>query len=123
MKIGNGEYAVAALFRLGEMHENFSQTLFAAPTPTGASQLDIDRFKSEIEKVAFPLKEEAYRFYETAFKRSREVETFSEWTKRTYGKMSELSPAKNPSVEEITTTPAYISHRLSYDKDIEQVAD
>jgi TolA-binding protein len=123
MKLGNGEYSVAALFRLGEMHENFAQTLFAAPTPPGASQLDIDRFKSEIEKVAFPLKEEAYRFYEMAFKRSREVETFSDWTKKTYGKMSELSPAKNPTVEEITTSPTYISHRLSYDKDIEQVAD
>jgi hypothetical protein len=110
--LGSGEYAVASLYRLGEAHENFSQALFKAPGPKGASQADVDKIKTELEKVAFPLKEEAYKFFETAYKRSKEVETFTAWTRRTYQKMAELAPDKHPAVNEISAEPAYLSHDL-----------
>lgn len=110
--LGAGEYTVASLYRLGEAHENFSQTLFKAPGPKGSSQADMDRLKTELEKVAFPLKEEAYKFFETAYKRSKEVETFTTWTRRTYQKMVELSPDKHPAVDEISAEAAYLGHDL-----------
>lgn len=112
--VGNGEYTVAALFRLGEMHENFAAELFKAPAPVKASQVEIDQFKSSIEKVAFPLKEESMKFFDTAYKRSVEVQTFSEWTKRAYEKMAELDPEKHPEVDEKSTEPMYMSHRMEW---------
>lgn len=110
--LGAGEFTVASLYRLGEAHENFSQALFKAPGPKGASQADTDKLKTELEKVAFPLKEEAYKFFETAYKRSKEVETFTAWTRRTYQKMVELSPDKHPAVDEISAEPAYLGHDI-----------
>ncbi len=110
--LGAGEFTVASLYRLGEAHENFSQALFKAPGPKGASQADFDKLKTELEKVAFPLKEEAYKFFETAYKRSKEVETFTAWTRRTYQKMVELAPDKHPAVDEISAEPAYLGHDL-----------
>ena len=79
-------------------------------------QADIDRLKTELEKVAFPLKEEAYKFFETAYKRSREVETFTVWTRRTYQKMVELAPEKHPEVDELSAEPSYLSHDLKLSK-------
>jgi len=110
--VGSAEYLVAAMYRLGEAHENFANALFKAPSPQGASQSDIDKFKTELEKVAFPLREEAYKFFETAYKRSREVDTFTVWTRRTFQKMVELSPDKHQEIDELSADPAYLSHNI-----------
>jgi TolA-binding protein len=123
IKIGAGEYSVASLYRIGEMHENFAQVLFSAPAPAGVTQVVLDQYRTEIEKVAFPLRDQAYEFYSGAFKRSQEVEAFSEWTKLTYEKMSELSPRTNPEIQELSTEPRYISHRLQWDEDLRAFTD
>jgi TolA-binding protein len=110
IEIGSAEYVVASLYRLGEAHENFANALFKAPSPQGASQSDVDKFKTELEKVAFPLREEAYKFFETAYKRSKEVDTFTVWTRRTFQKMVDLSPDKHQEIDELSADPAYLSH-------------
>jgi hypothetical protein len=120
--VGNGEFTVASLYRLGEMSEDFAQTLFKAPSPKGASQEEIDNYRSSIEKVAFPLKQEAHKFFAEALKRSREVETFSPWTQRAYQKMSELEPELNPEIREIPADPSYMTHRVSRNETIEKLA-
>ncbi len=111
--VASAEFTVASLYRLGEMHEDFAAALFKAPGPAGATQSDVDKFKSQLEKLAFPLREEAYKFYEAAFKRSQEVETFTPWTRRTYAKMVELQPQKHPEVDEQSAEPAYLTHKVS----------
>jgi cellulose synthase operon protein C len=118
--LGSGEYSVASLYRLGSAHENFSQELFKAPAPKGASQKDVDAFKTELEKVAFPLKTEAFKFYETAYMRSTEVETFTTWTQKSYDKMVELAPDKHPVVDVMVADPAYLSQSIAENK---QIAD
>lgn len=112
IEIGSSEYLVAAMYRLGEAHENFANSLFKAPSPRGASQADVDKFKTELEKVAFPLREEAYKFFETAYKRSKEVDTFTVWTRRTFQKMVELAPDKHQGIDELSADPAYLSHEV-----------
>lgn len=123
IEIGNGEYTVAALYRLGEMHENFANELFNAPAPQKANQVELDQYRSSIEKVAFPLKEESMKFYEAAYKRSIEVQTFSEWTKRAYDKMNEISPEKHPTVIEKSTDPAYMSHKMEWEDSIKNLTE
>jgi TolA-binding protein len=120
--LGSGEFTVASLYRLGEAHENFSTALFRAPAPKGASQAEFDKLKTELEKVAFQLKEEAYKFFETAYRRSKEVETFTAWTRRTYQKMVELAPEKHPAVNELSAEPAYLSHDVKLSKPVAELA-
>jgi TolA-binding protein len=121
MSIGSPEFTVAALYRLGEAHENFANALFQAPGPKGASQAELDKLKTELEKVAFPLRDEAYKFFETAYKRSREVETFTTWTRRTYQKMVDLAPEKHPAIDEMSVEPSYLSHDLKMSKATESL--
>ena len=118
IELGSAEFSVASLYRLGEAHENFASALFKAPAPPGASQSEVDKVKTELEKVAFPLKEEAYKFFETAYKRSREVETFTVWTRRTYQKMVELAPDRHPEVDELSAEPSYMSHEVKLSKPV-----
>ena len=111
--LGNAEFIVASLYRLGEMHDNFAETLFRAPPPRNSNQVEANKFKSEIEKSAFPLREEGRKFFDTAFKRSQDVETFSPWTKRAYQKQVELNPTKYAALREVSAEPGYLSHNLT----------
>ncbi|MBC7659673.1 MAG: tetratricopeptide repeat protein [Chitinophagaceae bacterium] len=121
--LGSGEFTVASLFRMGEMHENFSKMLFDAPVPTGQSQAQVDAYRSSIEKVAFPLREEGNKFFEAAFQRSQEVQTFTEWTRKTYEKMVELHADKFPVIVEKSTSPTYMSHLMVWDKSVSDLAN
>lgn len=122
ISIGNAEYAVASLYRLGELHEDFSKSLFEAPAPAGSTQAQTNTFKSSLEKVAFPLKGEAYKFFETAYKRSQEVESFSSWTSKTYQKMVELAPEKHKEINEQSASPSYLSYKVTLTKATEDLA-
>lgn len=123
ISLGNGEYTVASYYRLGEMHENFASALFNAPAPAGLNQKESAEFKSQLDKAAFPLKEEATKFFETAFRQSAEVETFSPWTQKTYQKMVLLSPQKYPAVQEQSASPGYMSYKVSLNKATNILAD
>ena len=120
--IGSAEYTVASLFRLGEMHENFANALFKSPGPAGATQSDVEKVKTQLEKLGFPLRDEAYKFYETAHRRSGEVETFTQWTKRTYQKMAEIQPQKHPDVVEQSADPSYMSQKVSLNESTSSLA-
>jgi tetratricopeptide (TPR) repeat protein len=123
IELSSGEHTVASLYRMGEMHENFAKILFDAPAPAGSDQGKVNQYRSSIEKVAFPLRDEAGKFFEAAYKRSQEVQTFTEWTRRSYEKMVELQPDKFPAVIEKTTSPTYMSHAMIWDESVSSIAD
>ena len=113
--VGNPEYTVASLYRLGEMHEDFSTALRSVAPSSSLSQAEQDKFKAQLEKVASPLQEEASKYFQTAFKRSQEGEAFSDWTKKAYQKMAERNPEKTPVVVEQSADPVYMAHKMSKD--------
>jgi TolA-binding protein len=123
IELGSGEHTVSSLYHLGVMHENFAKVLFDAPAPKGANQKAIDDYRSSIEKVAFPLRDESNKFFEAAFKRSQEVQTFTEWTRKAYEKMVELQPDKYPAVVEKTTSPTYMSQVMVWDESVADLAN
>ena len=99
--LGSGEFTVASLYRVAEMNENFAEGLLGASPPEGSSQLQVDQFKSSsMEKVAFPLKEEADSYFDMVYKRSKEVQTFTNWTRLARAKMSEINRERYPVIDE-----------------------
>ena len=123
INVGCGEFTVASLYRLGEIHENFAQDLVAVQPPQGASQAEVDQFKTTIEKAAFPLKEESYKYFDAAYQRSSEVETFTQWTRLTYQKMGELNPDRFPAIAEQNAEPSYMAHRMSWEGAVARLAE
>ncbi len=113
ISVGNAEFAVASLYRLGELHEGFAKALFETSPPSKATPAEATAFKSQLEKAAFPLKEEAYKFFETAYRRSQEVESFSDWTTLTYKKMVDLAPQNHKEINEQSANPGYLSHKVT----------
>jgi TolA-binding protein len=121
--LGSGEYTVACLYRLGELHEDLAAALFKAPAAPGASQGDIDKFRSQLEKVAFPLREDANKYFETAYNKSKEVDTFTEWTEKTQEKMVELQPQKYKKFDVQAVRARYLSHRVQLTDSTKELAN
>ena len=122
ISLGDGEYLVASLYRLGELHENFAQSLFNAKGPSSSTPAQANKFKSALEQLAFPLKEEANKFYETAYKRSQEIETFTSWTQKAYAKVASLQPQKYPEIAEDSLAPSYVTRKLSLTESTDMLA-
>ena len=120
--IGNAEFAVASYYRLGELHEDFSKSLFNVPIPGDYSPKEASDLKSQLEKSAFPLKDQAYKFFETAHTQATEVDSLSEWTRKTYQKMSAIAPDKHPEMSEIVAEPAYLTSKIAITSATENLA-
>jgi len=120
--LGNAEYAVASYYRLGELHEDFAKALFNIPAPANYSPKDASDLKSQLERSAFPLKEQAYKFFETAYSQSSDVDSFSVWTQKAYDKMAAIAPEKYPDIREITAEPGYLTSRIAINRATEGLA-
>lgn len=113
--VRNAEYAIASLYRLGEMHDNFAETLFKALPPEGSTAA-VNKFKSDLEKVAFPLQDQAKDYYMQAYKGTKDLETFSKWSMKIHEKMTSIDSKKHPKIDLKTGSPVYLSHTLKIRK-------
>ncbi len=120
--VGNPEFAVASYYRLGELHEDFAKALFSVQAPSDYSPKDASDLKSQLEKSAFPLRDQAYKFFETAYTQSSEVDSLSEWTQKTYQKMSSLAPDKHPEMPEQISEPGYMTSKIAISNATERLA-
>jgi TolA-binding protein len=123
INLGSAEFTVASLYRLGELHEELAAALFRAPAPAGASQSDIDKFKSQLEKVAFPLRNDANKYFESAYEQCKDIDTFTDWTRITHDKMVELHPQKYKKFDPETVQARYLSHRIQLSEATRGLAD
>ena len=112
IKIGDPEWQTAALYQLGEMHENFAAMIFNAPKLVGASQQEVDTYRSRMEKAAFPLKSEAHKYYQAAWHKAQQGSIFTPWMLKAYDKVTSIYPDKHPQLTEKVNTPLYLTHKL-----------
>lgn len=112
IKMGDPVWQTASLYKLGEMHENFAAMIFNAPKLVGASQQEVDAYRSRMEKAAFPLRNEAYKYYHAAWQKAQQESIFSHWMLKSYAKITSMYPDKYPQLNEKVNTPLYLTHKM-----------
>ena len=112
IKIGDPVWQTASLYKLGEMHENFAAMVFNAPKLVSASQQEVDVYRSRMEKAAFPLRNEAYKYYQAAWQKAQQDNIFSHWMLKSYDKITSMNPDKYPQINEKVNTPLYLTHKM-----------
>ncbi|GAB4294878.1 MAG: hypothetical protein Kow0090_09690 [Myxococcota bacterium] len=80
LQTGQGDWGLAALFRIGRLYEEFAETLFEAPVPKYLTEDQQMIYKSELEARAFPLEEKAIEAYENVLVKAGELAIYNEWT-------------------------------------------
>ena len=113
IKIGDTVWQTASFYKLGEMHENFANMIFNAPKLIGASQQEVDAYRTRMEKAAFPLRNEAYKYYLATWQKAQQGNIFTTWMLKSYDKIASMYPDKYPRINEKINTPLYLTHKIN----------
>jgi tetratricopeptide (TPR) repeat protein len=93
------EWTLAALFRIGNLYETFSEKLFTAPPPPEVSKLGaeyIEEYRVLIEEQAVPLEDKAVDAYKRTIAEAKKAGVANEWTKRTLRSLNKLRKKEFP---------------------------
>jgi tetratricopeptide (TPR) repeat protein len=101
VEIGNGDWAIAALTRIASLPRNLAQSVREAPIPKGLDFDQQDLYKSQIEDKAIEIETPAIELYETAIKKSFELNIYNEWTLEAEKVLAEFKPDLFNEVKEL----------------------
>ncbi len=101
LAIGNGEYGIAALTRIGLAYGDMSQNFLDSPTPKGFDEDQTDMYRTALEEKAFPLEEKALEALDKALAKSYELSIYNEWTLLAQDKVNKYKPGLYGKVREV----------------------
>ncbi len=93
LAIGNADYALAALTRIGLGYSDFAANIGVIPDPKGFDEDQAGMFRSELENTyIFPVEEKAVEAFEKALAKATEISTYNEWTLLAQDKLNKYKP-------------------------------
>ncbi len=110
LELKQGEWGIAALYRIGTLYGNFADTLRAAPCPKKLDEDQCSIYKFGLEDKAYPLVDKAVDAFTKARQKSYELGLYTEYTIDSLNQLSRLRPAEYPANAERTPAPDYTSN-------------
>ena len=98
---GSGDWAIAALTRIGLGYQDFARALLDAPIPPGLDADQEELYRSILEEKAFPLEEKAIEALEKALDKSYELNIYNEWTLKAQEVMLAFRPNAFGEIHEV----------------------
>ncbi|MEZ4820782.1 MAG: hypothetical protein R3A45_13210 [Bdellovibrionota bacterium] len=98
VKMNDPEVGINALFKLGLCYQDFSQALFTAPLPDNLSPEEIQLYQVELQNQALPIEEQAIESFESALKKSQQLNVYTQTAKDAYTQLSQYKPQDYPPV-------------------------
>ncbi|MBL8917057.1 MAG: tetratricopeptide repeat protein, partial [Archangium sp.] len=93
LKVGNPEYGIAALTRIGLLYSDFATSLNDMPDPPGLDEDQLALFRGELEnRYIFPVEEKCVEALEKALQKSYELSMYGEWTLLAQDKLNKYKP-------------------------------
>lgn len=110
LNLKQGEWGIAALYRIGTLYGNFADTLRKAPCPKKLDEDQCSIYKFGLEDKAYPLVDKAVDAFTKAREKSYELGVYSEFTVKALEELSRLRPEEYPANAERTPLPDYTSN-------------
>lgn len=102
LAVGNPEYGIASLTRVGLLYSDFAGNIAEMPDPPGLDEDQVAMFRSELEnRYVFPVEEKALEALEKALAKSYELNTYSEWTLLAQDKLNKYKPGVYAKVRDV----------------------
>lgn len=93
LKVGNPEYGIAALTRVGLLYSDFAANITDIPDPPGLDEDQLAIFRGELEnRYIFPVEEKCVEALEKALTKSYELSMYNEWTLVAQDKLNKYKP-------------------------------
>ena len=98
---GSGEYAIAALTRLGTGYADFAEAIRHSPTPRGLSGDQVQLYRQELEKLAMPLETKAVEALHQGLGKAYELGIYGSWTLAAQEVLNRYQPGLYAPVREV----------------------
>ena len=93
LAVGNAEYGIAALTRIGLGYADFASNIAGIPDPQGFDEDQAAMFRGELEnRYVFPVEEKAVEALDKALAKSYELSVYNEWTLQAQDKLNKYKP-------------------------------
>jgi cellulose synthase operon protein C len=102
LAVGDGEFGIAALTRIGLAYGDFARNIIDSPDPRGLDEEQLDMYRSELENMAFPLEEKAIEALEKALAKAYELSIYNEWTLLAQDRMMKYRPGYYGKVPQVS---------------------
>jgi hypothetical protein len=100
VQMGDPEWAIAGLYRVGQTYQLFSEALFAAPKPKGLTRQEQDLYQIKLEEQAFPVEDKAVEAFEKGLNKAYELGSYGQWAQLIRKELSRYRPNQYPPIEE-----------------------
>lgn len=95
---GVAEVTTAATYRIGELYQDFSQTLLNSQPPAGLEGESLAQYELLLEEQAFPFEEQAIEIHAANLARIEDG-IYDQWTRRSIEQLARLQPARYARTE------------------------
>lgn len=124
LKVGNPEYGIAALTRIGLLYADLANNINELPDPPGLDEDQLSLFRSELEnRYVFPVEEKCVEALEKALAKSYELSMYNEWTLAAQDKLNKYKPGFYGKPREVPYRGSEFFVTAGFDKKIELPAE
>ena len=98
VKLKDPEYAIAALYRIGDLNLHYMNSLLAVPAPRELTPDQKQIFKDMLSGKANPIEDEAVGAFKICVAKSQELHVFNQWTQKCLDVLEEKRSEEFPKV-------------------------
>ena len=108
----SGGVSSGALFRIGKLFYDFSESLFNVPIPEDLPIEVQDEYMFALEEVASPIQEKSLTAFVQALRFAQDKKVYNQWSKSAAEYASKVNPDEFPISEEPATQPIHSKDTL-----------
>lgn len=99
-KYKQAESSIAALYKIAQSWDVFSEALLKVPCPRGVSRDVCGEVKAQLEQLSRPAQKSAIEAYQACVTESNKSDTFTKYSTRCAKQLEALAPAEQPPLVE-----------------------
>jgi cellulose synthase operon protein C len=102
---GDPTWATAALYRIGQIYEQFADQLRRLPPPPGLTEEEIEVYRDQVERYVVEMEDKAAGIYENGYKKALDLKVYGDTTRQLRQGLGRLSANKFPPEREGRARP------------------
>ena len=112
IKYDDGDQIVAALTVQGQALQHMASSIHSAPVPKGLKGDDLKVYKTEINNIVRPFKEQAVASYQSAIKKAFTFQAYNSWLKLAMVELQKINPEEKMGTVEYMVHLTHITDRM-----------
>lgn len=94
------QWAVAALYRIGSIYDEFAESLRTAPVPPGLKEAEVQMYKEALENTVVEVEERSIELYGIGYQKAIDLKVYNKFTTKMREALGRLDSGTFPPADE-----------------------